>query len=193
MPFLFPPQSHEFTLFTDHKPLTLALFHSSPLWSSRQMRHLAYIFEFTIDIVHTPGSEKFEADALCCPFSLVPASTSAVPVFFAVSLDLSATDLDFSSLPALQYECPSVQPMLSSPSLSVVLVPFQTSSIYCDVSSGSPPPLVPVSLRNRLFLSLRWLWHPGVQASRRLLSSRFVWPCLTKDVGLWTRSCLQCQ
>ena len=45
----------------------------------------------------------------------------------------------------------------------------------------------------QLFLSLHKLSHPGVRASRRLLSSRFVWPCLSKDVGLWTRSCLQCQ
>ena len=42
-------------------------------------------------------------------------------------------------------------------------------------------------------MSLHELSHPGVQASRRLLSSRFVWPCLAKDVGFWTRSCLRCQ
>ena len=82
---------------------------------------------------------------------------------------------------------------VSSPSLSVVSMPFQTSSIYCDVSLGSPRPLVPVSLRHQLFLSLHGLSHPGVRASRRMLSSRFVWPCLAKDVGLWTRSCLRCQ
>ncbi len=28
---------------------------------------------------------------------------------------------------------------------------------------------------------------------RRLISSRFVWPGLSRDVGLWTRSCLRCQ
>ena len=83
--------------------------------------------------------------------------------------------------------------MLSSPSLSVVSVPFQTSSIYCDVSSGSPWPLVPISLCHQLYLSLHKLSHPGVCASRRLLSSRFVWPGIGKDVGLWTRSCLRCQ
>ena len=30
-------------------------------------------------------------------------------------------------------------------------------------------------------------------ASRRLLSSKIVWPGLSKDVGLWARSCLRCQ
>ena len=79
------------------------------------------------------------------------------------------------------------------PSLFVVSVPFQNSSVYCDVSSGTLLPLVPVSLLHQLFLSLHGISHPGVRASRRLLSSRFVWPCLAKDVGLWARSCLRCQ
>ena len=157
------------------------------------MRHLAYISEFTSDIVHVPGPENVVADALSCPYSSVPASSSAVPVFSAISLDLSTTDFDFSSLPALHSECASVQSMLSSPSLSVVSVPFQTSSIFCDLSLVSSQMLFPVSLLHWLFLSLQALSHPGVRASRRLLSSRFVWPCLVKDVGLWTRSCLRCQ
>ena len=83
--------------------------------------------------------------------------------------------------------------MLSNPSLSMVSVPFQKSSVFCDVSSGSPRPLVPISLRHQLFSSLHELSHPGVRASRRLLSSKLVWPGLAKDVGLWTRSCLRCQ
>ena len=123
----------------------------------------------------------------------VQISPSALPVFSAMPLDLSTTNFYFSTLPALQSECPSVQSMLSSPSLSIVSVPFQRSSIYCDVSSGTPWPLVPVSLRHHLFMALHGISHPGVRASRRLLSSRFVWPCLAKDVSLWTRSCLRCQ
>ena len=44
------------------------------------------------------------------------------------------------------------------------------------------------------FLSMdHGLLHPGVRASWRLLLSKFVWPGLSKDVGLWARSCLRCQ
>ena len=32
-----------------------------------------------------------------------------------------------------------------------------------------------------------------MRASRQLLSSRFVWPGLARDVSLWSRSCLLCQ
>ena len=54
-------------------------------------------------------------------------------------------------------------------------------------------PLVPEILRKSLFLSLHGVSHPGVRTSRRLLSSRFVWPRLSKDVGLWSRACLRSQ
>ena len=191
--FSFLLEAREFTHFTDHKPLTYALFCFSPPWSTRQTHHLAYISEFTSDIVQVPGSKNVVADTLSRPYSLFSASPSAVPVFSVVSLNLSATDFDFSSLPALQSECASVQSMLSSPSLSVVSVPFKMSSIFYDVSLGSLRLLVPISLSHRMFLSLHGLSHPGVCVSRRLLSSRFMWPCLAKDVGPWTRSCIQCQ
>ena len=83
--------------------------------------------------------------------------------------------------------------MISNPSLSVVSVPFLQSSVLCDVSSRSPRPLVPTTLRHQLFLALHGLSHLGAQASWRLLFSILVWPGLAKDVGLWTRSCLRCQ
>ena len=108
-------------------------------------------------------------------------------------LHLSASGFDFNSLPALQSACPSVQSMISNPSLSVVSVPFLRSFVLCDVSSGSPRPLVPSTINHQLFLALHGLSHPGVCASWRLFSSKFVWPGLAKDVDLWKRSCLRCQ
>ena len=41
--FRFLLEGQSFTLFTDHKPLTHALFRSSPPWPPHQQRHLAYI------------------------------------------------------------------------------------------------------------------------------------------------------
>ena len=68
--FCFLLEGREFTLFTDHKPLTHALFHSSPPWSAQQQHHLAYISEFTSDILHVPGAENAVADALSRPYRL---------------------------------------------------------------------------------------------------------------------------
>ena len=41
--FHFMLESRDFTIFTDHKPLTHALFRVSPLWSPCQQRHLSYL------------------------------------------------------------------------------------------------------------------------------------------------------
>ena len=67
--FRFMLEGREFTIFTDHKPLTHALFRSSPPWSARQQRHLSYLAEFTSSIVHIPGKENVVADALSRPVS----------------------------------------------------------------------------------------------------------------------------
>ena len=194
--FRFLLEGWQFFLFLNHKPLTHALFRSTPPWSARQHRYLAYISVFTGDIVHIPGAENAVADALSRPFS--PASASAPisppqPILSIINLEFSTPGFDFSTLPASQATCPSIKTMLSSPSLSIVSVPFSQSSVLCNMSSGSPCPLVPEVLRKQLFLSLHGISHPGVRASRRLLSLRFVWPGLARDVGLWSRSCLRCQ
>ena len=44
-----------------------------------------------------------------------------------------------------------------------------------------------------MFLAVHTLAHPGIRASRRLLSSRFVWKGMAADVGRWCRECQACQ
>ena len=67
--FRFMLEGREFAIFTDHKPLTHALFRSSPPWSARQQRHLLYLAEFTSSIVHIPGKENVVAHSLSWPVS----------------------------------------------------------------------------------------------------------------------------
>ncbi|CAI5683036.1 unnamed protein product [Oreochromis niloticus] len=45
-------------------------------------------------------------------------------------------------------------------------------SLLCDVSTGRPCPVVPLSWRRRVFDSIHALSHPGVRASVKLVSSR---------------------
>ena len=44
-----------------------------------------------------------------------------------------------------------------------------------------------------MFDSLHSLSHPGIRATQKLITSRFVWPGINADVRRWTRSCVQCQ
>ena len=244
--FRFMIEGREFLLFTDHKPLTHALFKVSPPWTARQQRHLAFIAEYTSSILHVPGLENTVADALSRPVSssapspnpkpepvLTPVSSSAPsphlkpepvltpqPVPSALpsaavlpkspqplsvpcssvldpapspAPNFSDINFDISQISPLQQSCPSVAAMKTSTSLSLVSVPISSGSLLCDDSTGVLRPLVPESLRKPLFLALHSISHPGVRGSRRLISARFVWPGLARDVGVWSRACLQCQ
>ena len=72
------------------------------------------------------------------------------------------------------------------------LSPF-LSSVFCDVSSRSPVLWCRRFSERVCSFSLHGISHPGVCASRRLLSSQFVWPGLSRDVDLWSRACFRCQ
>lgn len=64
--------------------------------------------------------------------------------------------------------------------------------VWCDFSSGRMRPLVPEQLRKLVFESVHNLAHPGIRASRRMLTSRYVWPSCAKDVATWCRQCDRC-
>ena len=53
--------------------------------------------------------------------------------------------------------------------------------------------MVQLPWRRTLFSSLHGLSHPGISATQKLVTSRFVWPGINSDVHRWTRSCIQCQ
>ncbi|GFV87363.1 hypothetical protein TNCV_4033351 [Trichonephila clavipes] len=62
--FRYMLEARDFTVFTDHKPLTYAFRQKSDKCSPRQMRQLDFISQFTTNIVHIPGSDNIAADVL---------------------------------------------------------------------------------------------------------------------------------
>jgi RNase H-like domain found in reverse transcriptase/Reverse transcriptase (RNA-dependent DNA polymerase)/Integrase zinc binding domain/Integrase core domain len=181
--FHFFLEGRAFTVITDHKPLTSALHRVSPPISARQQRYLAYLSEFSLNLVHTPGSSNVVADALSRPKDQVNACVAA-PQLAAV---------DFGEMALLQLACPDVQLMRDSPSLKTTQVEVGEQLLLGDVSTGEFRPLVPVPMRRLVFDVLHAVAHLGVRASRRLVSSRFVWPGLSSDVQKWAAECLTCQ
>ena len=87
------------------------------------------------------------------------------------------------------------QSLASSSSLTLKAIPIPTVNltIWCDTSTGVPRPFVPATPRQAVFDSLHSLSHPGIRATQRLITARYVWPHINSDVRTWTRSCLQCQ
>jgi len=93
-----------------------------------------------------------------------------------------------------QQFCPELAELRASSSLTFSSIQVEEGlQLHGDVSTGAFRPYVPVQLRQQVFDSLHAAAHPGVRASKRLVSSRYVWPGLAKDVGKWAQQCIPCQ
>ena len=169
----------KFHIITDHKPLIHAIAATGSNHSPRQSRHLSYISEFTTDIRHVAGSANVVADTLSRCESLV----------------CSTSTLNFDDLATAQFTDPELDELRSSSSFvwKEVPSPVSSSALVCDMSTGTPRPFVPKSFRKAVFDSLHSMAHPGVRASRKLITTRYVWPAMNHDIALWTRQCIACQ
>ena len=65
--------------------------------------------------------------------------------------------------------------------------------LYCDISTGMPRPLVPTWPTRSVYTAIQWISLPGVPSSVRLVSAKFIWFQLSKDVKNWAWTCLDCQ
>ncbi|GFX03237.1 retrovirus-related Pol polyprotein from transposon 412 [Trichonephila clavipes] len=83
----------------------------------------------------------------------------------------------------------------STSSLHLELKPCQISdhNLICDTSTGTPRPFVPTTFRKLIFEHLHNPSHPGIAATTKLICSRYVWPCMKKQIKTWVRGCDKCQ
>lgn len=174
-------EGRQFTAYTDHKPLTFALAKVSDPWSPRQQRHLAYVSEYTTDIEHVAGKENVVADAL------------SRPTINTMNVQLG---LDYFSIAEAQRVDDDLQ-LLRRPGSKIILEKVacgpQKVLVWCDVSSGRPRPVIPEVWRRRVFDTLHGLSHPSIRTTRRLITDKFVWNGIKKQVGLWAKTCIACQ
>ncbi|GFT42201.1 retrovirus-related Pol polyprotein from transposon opus [Trichonephila clavipes] len=157
--FRYMLEARDFTVFTDHKPLTYAFRQKSDKCSPRQIRQLDFISQFTTNIVHIPGSDNIAADVL--------SRVSAIPFPSQIDYDCIAetqqTDQELHTLIA------------SGTSLELKKVTFPNSSteIMCDLSTGTARPYIPKQHRQDVFSAMHNLSHPGIRRSVHLMKQRF--------------------
>ena len=154
-------EGRQFAVFTDHKPLTRALTSRSEQHSPRQVRHLDFVSQFTSDIRHVQGAANPVADELS-----------------RIELNTLQFDhgIDFEEMVKAQPNDPDLTaPLPSSSSLDLHTIPIP-ASLLCDLSTGVPRLFVPQAFRRKVFDSLHSLSHPGVCATERLLTTRYVCP-----------------
>ena len=142
---------------------------SSDKFTPRQVRHLDFVSQFTSDIRHVQGAHNRLADAL----SQISANALDTP-----------NTVDFVDMAAAQRDDPDLERLKESLSLIFLDVPIPVAdrTIVCDVSTPTPPSYVPASFRRLVFDSLHSLSHPGIRATQRLVTARFVWPNINVDV-----------
>jgi transposase InsO family protein len=114
-----------------------------------------------------------------------------LPQHLTVTAEMTAAAL--AVFAAAQRTCPEVGLMRQSPSLDIFCRLVGTEYLFGDVSTPLFRPLVPLPFRRDIFDGLHNAGHPGVRATRRLISSHFVWPCMAQQVNEWARQCVACQ
>lgn len=170
-------EGRSFTIFTDHKPITFAFQQKADKCSPRQFRHLDYISQFTTDIRHVSGKDNIVADALS-------------------RVETIDTPLDYAALAADQMCDPELLQHLqgnSSLQLKRINVPGTDAYLYCDVSTTTARPFVTKKFRPAAFHAVHQPSHPGIKATVRLITQRYVWPAIKADTTELARNCLQCQ
>ena len=157
-----------------------AVGRSTDRHSPRETRHLDYIAQFTTDVRHVRGCENLAPDAL----SRVSAIHASQPPMDDLD-ELADAQREDADLLVFRQSGHGLR--LRDTSLG------SGRTLVVDDSTGTPRPLVPASLRRRVFDRLHGLAHPGVRASQELVGRRFVWPGMRNDIRRWTQACDQCQ
>ncbi|GFT90819.1 transposon Ty3-G Gag-Pol polyprotein [Trichonephila clavipes] len=146
------------------------------------MRHLDFIAQYSTDIRHVQGNKNIVADAL-----------SRIKIDSITQSHM----LNFRAFAEAQTIDWELQQFLhdSTSSLHLELKPCQISdrNLICDTSTGTPRPFVPTTFRKLIFEHLHNLSHPGIAATTKLICSRYVCPCMKKQIKTWVRGCDKCQ
>jgi hypothetical protein len=101
--------------------------------------------------------------------STIATATSLVPASAAGEV------IDLAAIEAAKAACASTQQTARTSSLNVKTFEVEGVSLLCDTSTGVARPLVPASHHRLLFDGIHNLAHPGVQTTKRLIKSWFVW------------------
>lgn len=166
-------------VYTDHRPLTVALTKvGTNKETPRRARQLMFISEFTSEIEHISGSQNPVADALS------RVETIACPTVINFEEVSQAQEIDTQISQLLNENATKIK---------AIGMPGSNKKIYCEISTDFARPYLPESFRKVAFDSVHNLSHPGIRTTRKMVAKRYFWPSMNKDVGIWAKTCLQCQ
>ena len=178
-------EGRDFTIYTDHKPLTKTIFTKTER-SPRQSRQLDYITQFTTDIQHIKGYDNVVADTLSRITNHEINEINSTQ-FKIISLH-NAQEFDLEIKNIIQNNNSN-----SKFKLEKVEVPLSDIKIWCDTSTSKNRPYIPNKFRKTVFHLLHNISHPGIKSTRKLITNKYFWPKMNTDINHWTKICTDCQ
>lgn len=171
-------EARDFILLTDHKPLTFAFKQKQDKASPRQARHLDFIGQFTTNIQHVSGKDNVIADFLS-----------------RIEVDAVNTAIDYNQIARSQQNDTELSDARENSTLQLreIVLPNSPAKIFCDISTGRVRPFIPADCRQNVFQAIHGLAHPGIRATTKLISERFIWPSVRRDVKRFVTECIPCQ
>ena len=185
-------EGREFTVFTDHKPLTSAFTKPNNDALPKTIRDLRFISQFTTDIRHVSGADNVAADALSRIEAIVFNDYTGI-----ADAQVADDELDklLESDSALNLQRVPLHELQSTHNTRATAASSADTTRYLWVneSHGRRRPYIPEPLRREIFNSIHNTSHPGIRETLRLISMRFVWPDMKRQVKSWATSCQGCQ
>ncbi|KRX51666.1 Transposon Tf2-6 polyprotein [Trichinella sp. T9] len=174
-------EGRRLVIYTDHKPLAHAFLRPSNNLNDRETRHLDLITSLADDVRHIGGDSNVVADALSRSINALFPATLNHPVAADVARAQSAD--------------PELHKIAQTTSLQLQpqKIPNSAVPLWVDRSRPTPRVYLPAPLRKPTFRAIHNLSHPGIRATKRLMTARYVWPGINGDVVRWTRACTSCQ
>jgi transposase InsO family protein len=168
----------KFTIFTDHKPLVYAVPNMKDP-SPRQWRALNYLSRFQFNLVHVNGQDNAVADFFSRPDQAMSIDSGGESIISHIALGEMISD---------QRSDVVLQKILNRTGHSLVA---GDDGIVRDTHTGAI--WLPARFRHLEFDRLHKFSHPGFRASLSLVSARYLWPGIRKDVKRWCLECSACQ
>lgn len=170
-------EGRDFTIFTDHRPLTFAFAQKPEKCTPRQCRQLDFISQFTTDIRYIKGIENSPADALSRIASVTRAEFNAKSLQQAQEQDNELQNLKENEKFRFQ-KFPTLMP---------------DAELWYETSTGDNRIYIPKSFRKNVFETSHNLSHPGINSTVKQITKKYFWPDMKKEVAAWTRCCIPCQ
>ena len=172
-------EGRPFKILTDHLPLVHAFTKTADAWSPRQQRQLSAIAEYPCSISYLRGSSNQVADALSRN---------------AHSLNAVQIGLNYSDIARAQQGDKELQRLRQNQTkLTWVECDVEGLPLVCETSTGRSRPYLPPSVRKQAFNQAHNLSHPSGRSMVKILTERFLWEGMRKDIRQWAQECLSCQ